>query len=159
MIWCRVISLATISLFCRDNPCTYVLNRWCFKWENMLSLPKSFHCSHKSFYWYMRGKRSVKVKFCFNPVLFQWEQGSSWWWSYDSWIYNYLCNQFLSPLKLWVWIPLMARCMHPIKIIQLYVIMFVSNLWQVGGFPRFPPPTNKLTSTIYMYLKYCWKWR
>jgi len=25
-------------------------------------------------------------------------------WSYGSWIYNYLWNQCLSPLKLWVWI-------------------------------------------------------
>jgi hypothetical protein len=25
-------------------------------------------------------------------------------WSYGSWIYNYLCNQCLSPLMLWVWI-------------------------------------------------------
>jgi hypothetical protein len=25
---------------------------------------------------------------------------------YGSWIYNYLCNQYLSPLKLWVRIPL-----------------------------------------------------
>ena len=31
-------------------------------------------------------------------------------WSYDSWIYNYLCNQCLSPLTLWVRISLMARC-------------------------------------------------
>jgi hypothetical protein len=31
-------------------------------------------------------------------------------WSYGSLIYNYLCNQCLSPLKLWVWIPLMQRC-------------------------------------------------
>ena len=29
-----------------------------------------------------------------------------WSWSYDSWIYNYLCNQCLSSLMLWVWIPL-----------------------------------------------------
>ena len=29
----------------------------------------------------------------------------SWPWSYDSWIYNYLCNQCLSPLMLWVRIP------------------------------------------------------
>jgi hypothetical protein len=28
----------------------------------------------------------------------------SWSWSYGSWIYNYLCNQCLSPLTLWVWI-------------------------------------------------------
>jgi len=34
----------------------------------------------------------------------------SWSWSYGSWIYNYLCNQCLSPLKLWVRIPLMATC-------------------------------------------------
>ena len=31
-------------------------------------------------------------------------------WSYGSWIYNYLCNQCLSPLKLWVWTPFMVRC-------------------------------------------------
>ena len=31
-------------------------------------------------------------------------------WSYGSWIYNYQCNQCLSSLKLWVWIPFMVRC-------------------------------------------------
>ena len=30
-------------------------------------------------------------------------------WSYGSWIYNYLWDQYLSPLKLWVRILLMAR--------------------------------------------------
>ena len=35
-------------------------------------------------------------------------QGPSWSWSYGSLIYNYLCNQCLSPLTLWVRI--MARC-------------------------------------------------
>jgi hypothetical protein len=50
------------------------------------------------------------------PVLYHGDQ-FYWWrtpecqekttsWSYGSWIYNYLCNQYLSPLKLWVWIPL-----------------------------------------------------
>jgi hypothetical protein len=28
--------------------------------------------------------------------------GPSWSWSYGNWIYNYLCNQYLSPLMLWV---------------------------------------------------------
>ena len=32
-----------------------------------------------------------------------------WSWSYGSWIYNYMCNQRLSQLKLWVRIPLMAK--------------------------------------------------
>ena len=36
--------------------------------------------------------------------------GSWWSWSYDSWIYNYLCNQCLSLLTLWVRTPFMARC-------------------------------------------------
>jgi hypothetical protein len=43
--------------------------------------------------------------------------------------------------------------------VQHYVIEFVSDLCQVGGFLRvlrFPPPI-KLTAT--MSLKYCWKWR
>ena len=31
-------------------------------------------------------------------------------WSYGRWIYNYLYNWYLSPLMLWVRIPLMARC-------------------------------------------------
>ena len=38
------------------------------------------------------------------------EEGPSWPWSYGSWIYNYLCNRCLSPLMLWVWIPLRATC-------------------------------------------------
>ena len=36
--------------------------------------------------------------------------GPLWSWSYDSWIYNYLCNQWLSPLMLWVRILIRARC-------------------------------------------------
>jgi len=34
----------------------------------------------------------------------------SWSWSHGSWIYNYLSNHCLSPPKLWIRIPLMARC-------------------------------------------------
>jgi hypothetical protein len=36
--------------------------------------------------------------------------GPSWSCSYGGWIYNYLCNQCLSPLKLWVRTPFIARC-------------------------------------------------
>ena len=46
-------------------------------------------------------------------------------WSYSSWIYNYLCNQYLSPLKLWVWILFMARCTR-------YNIMWNCQ-WLVSG--------------------------
>ena len=37
-------------------------------------------------------------------------QGPSWPWSYGNWIYNYLCIRCLSPLMLWVWLPLGTRC-------------------------------------------------
>ena len=41
------------------------------------------------------------------PVSTQSElRGPSWLWSHGSWIYNYLCNQYLSTPKLWIRIPL-----------------------------------------------------
>ena len=55
-------------------------------------------------------------------------------WSHGSWICNYLCNQCLSLLMLWVQIPLRQG-----------VMKFVCDLQQVGGFLwvlRFPPPIN-----------------
>jgi hypothetical protein len=38
------------------------------------------------------------------------DQGPSWPWSYGGWIYNYLCNQCLSPLMVWVLISIRAWC-------------------------------------------------
>ena len=36
----------------------------------------------------------------------------SWSWSIDCWIYSYMRNQCLSPLKLWVCVPFMASCIQ-----------------------------------------------
>jgi hypothetical protein len=66
----------------------------------------------------LRGHTSYKATFsCLKgDLLIQvWLYMSCWWWPlwlwlYGSWINNYLCNQCLSSLKLWVQIPLMARC-------------------------------------------------
>ena len=87
----------------------------------------------------------------FNHYMYNKIEGPSWSWSYGSWIYNYLCNQCLSPLTLWVWIPLRWGVL-----LQYYVIKFVNDLWQVSGFLRVLrfSPTIKLTATI--QLKYCW---
>ena len=41
--------------------------------------------------------------------LLSYLRGLSCLWSHDSWIYNNLCNQCLSPLKLWVWTSFMVR--------------------------------------------------
>jgi hypothetical protein len=46
-------------------------------------------------------------------------RGLSWPWSYGSWINNYLCNQWLSPLNLWCRISIMTRCTR-------YNIMWIS---------------------------------
>ena len=49
--------------------------------------------------------RHLAIVFLFD---FHYTEGPSWPWSYDSWIYNYLCNQCLLPLMLWVWISIRA---------------------------------------------------
>lgn len=64
---------------------------------------------------------SITIKSWFNYILdlfsgqanqlkicAKWGSSSSW--SYGSCIYNYMFNQYLSPLKFWVRIPLLARC-------------------------------------------------
>jgi hypothetical protein len=47
-----------------------------------------------------------KYAFIITLTFLQFLTGPSWSWSYGSWIYNYLCNQCISPLKMWVKIPL-----------------------------------------------------
>jgi hypothetical protein len=71
---------------------------------------------------------------------------SLWQWSYGSWIYNYLCNQYLSLLMLWVRISIRAS-----RGVQHYVIKFVSDLRQVGDFLRvlrFPPPIAEISLKV-----------
>jgi hypothetical protein len=54
--------------------------------------------------------RSVRIFNGRKTLAFIYFQGPSWSWSYGICIYNYLCNHYLLPLKLWVWIPFMAMC-------------------------------------------------
>ena len=64
-------------------------------------------------------------------------EGLSWLWSYGSWIYNYLCNQWSSPL-MWDQIPLMVRCTQ-------YNIMWQVCLWLAACWlfsPVSPPITH-----------------
>ena len=80
---------------------------------NLYSVPRIF-------VWKIKKDQSTRTKgqYCPKPLCLQTDNnnnihhiiqlGSLW--SYGSWIYNYLYNQCLSPLKLWVWTPFMARC-------------------------------------------------
>jgi len=55
------------------------------------------------------GRLNLNNKDTFSPSSPQ-RKMPSWPWSYGSWIYNYLCNQCLSPLMLWVRILIRVRC-------------------------------------------------
>jgi hypothetical protein len=57
-------------------------------------------------------------------------RGPSWRWSCGSWIYNYLFNQCLSPLLLWVRITIRARC---IALCDQVCPWFATGLWFSPG--------------------------
>ena len=70
----------------------------------------------------------------------------SWSWSYGSWIYNYLYNQCLSHLKLWV----RVRSWQGVLDTTLCDKVLVSYLRQGSGFLRIVqlPPPIKLTAIL-----------
>ena len=53
-----------------------------------------------------------KKSYLMDGYIIMSEEWPSWSWSYGSWIYNYLHNQCLSPLTLWVWILLRRGVLH-----------------------------------------------
>ena len=55
-------------------------------------------------------------------------QERSWSYGTGSWIYNYMYNQCLSPLRLWVWAPSIGE----VYSIQYYVIKFVGDKYDNG---------------------------
>ena len=54
--------------------------------------------------------KTLHIYTCTNKLVWHSIVGSSWSWSYGSWIYNYLCNQCLSPQMLRMRISIRARC-------------------------------------------------
>ena len=88
-------------------------------------------------------KKKINSYYMYWTIIFILLWGSSWSWSFGSWIYNYLCNQCNKVVSL-------NAAQVKVYSIQHYVIKFVSDLRQVGGFVRvfrFPPAT-KLTAMI-----------
>ena len=63
--------------------------------------------------------------------------GSSWPWSYGSWIFNYLYSQCLSSLMLWVWIPLMVRYTQYNIMRWSLSVVFSGFLHQLNRPPRY----------------------
>ena len=86
--------------------------------------------------------------FSINLFITNYLEGSSRSWSNGNWIYNYLCNQCLSPIRWRVRIPLMARCT------RYNILCDKVSQWLAAGW--WFSPSIKLTAMI--QLKYCWKW-
>jgi hypothetical protein len=86
--------------------------------------------------WQYKRRKLTALTTAYNSHVVEW---SPWSWSYNSWIYNCLCNQYLSSLT------------DEVYSIHHYVIKFVSDLWQVGGFLRvlrFSPAIKLQTNTL-----------
>jgi hypothetical protein len=98
-------------------------------------------------------ERSFPSTYLISGVVsdFRWEtivsfvEGSSWPWSYGSSIYNYPCNQWLSPLMLWGRISIRARC----TTLCDKVCQWLTTSW---WFSPGPPPTNKQTNIVLLLL-------
>jgi hypothetical protein len=58
--------------------------------------------------------------------------GPSWSWSYGKWIFNYLPNQCLSPLKLWVRILFVVRCTRYNIIWEIYQWLLTDQWFSLG---------------------------
>jgi hypothetical protein len=146
--------------------CVYKIS-WCIATNNfpkvyihvLLFIIKNMCvCQHLSW------KPKLKFKDCFNLYFCHWSRqnmflilymyrhdtvntfrlGPSWSWSNGSWIYNYLCNQCISPLMLWARILLRWGVLDTTfcdKVCQ----WLVAGLWFSPAL-CFPPPI-KLTTT------------
>ena len=75
-------------------------------------------------------------------------RGPSWSWSYGSWIYNYLCNQCLSPQMLWVWIPL-KRVVLDTTLYDKYVSDFAAGRRFSPGTPVSSTNKTDCHNTLY----------
>ena len=86
---------------------------------------------HRRSFWHglnliplMASNRNIKL--CHMYI----SDGLLWSWSYGSWIYNYLCNQWLSPLALWVQIPFRWGVLDTTS-----CQLLVADLWFSSGTP------------------------
>jgi hypothetical protein len=95
----------------------FILHLWYIYWCFVLMFLKIYNPKHAVFE--DRDSRFTTYEGVWRPDIEQtpdilanarYKIGPSWSWSYGSLIYNYLCNQYLSPLLLWGQISIRARC-------------------------------------------------
>ena len=125
--YCWLVLLEWISNSIKDK----AWNVGHFEQNNSDKFTRKFFSSFKRFW-------SQGLHQCF--ILTNLLQGSSWSWSYGSWIYNYLCNQCLSPLTLWVRI-LLRQGVLDTTLCDKVCQWLAAGLWFSPGTPVFS--TNK----------------
>ena len=92
-------------------------------WTKHLSIPKA-----------KAGPKEFRFRLVSLYLFPTYTDGPSWSWSYGSWIYNYLCNQCLSLLKLWVPIPL-SRGVLDTTLCDKVCQWLAERLWFSPGSP------------------------
>jgi hypothetical protein len=86
----------------------------------------------------------------------------TWLWSYGSWIYNYLCNQCLSSLKLWVkyvniqvqftikWYKMLSRKKGWDSQVRFFMFVWIENLVGISSLVVLNLSMNELDDISYM---------
>ena len=86
-----------------------------------------------------------------------WCRGGPSWsvsWSYGSWIYNYLCNQCISPRTLWDRIQLMTRCTRcnitwsSLSVTCRKAVVFFGYSGFLHQYTSWPPRYNPISNSI-----------
>jgi hypothetical protein len=83
--------------------------------------------------WRLFQKRAMLIKLDIYVFIKCINSGPSW--LYGSWIYNCLCNQYLSTLKLWVQAPFMAGCILDTTLCDKVCQWLAPSLWFYQGTP------------------------
>ena len=83
---------------------------------------------------------NIYLCLCKKQIILIWSLCPSWSCSYGSWINNYLCNQCLSPLTLWVRIPF-RRCVLDTALCVKMCRLLATSRWFSPGTQVFS--TNK----------------
>jgi len=80
----------------------------------------------------MRKRENVDHVLLSFLVIYQLKLRPSWSWSYGSWIYNYLCNQFISPLTLGVRVPFRRGALDTILYDKVCLWLATGQLFSPG---------------------------
>jgi hypothetical protein len=106
----------------KPSTCWELLSDWVMVINATFNNIPPFHCKMSGFirgkllsitflYYKISNLQNLDNKSLYSAiVIYNKIQGPSLPWLYGSWSYNYLCNQCLSPLMLWVQISIRTRC-------------------------------------------------